>query len=388
MIVDAAGVVHEEGKAFDRLHVVANAPIFSYTDAFFGQGIVGGPHVPVLETGQQVAAVGVRILGGESPASIKVRPVGMGTANFDWRELQRWGISESRLPSGSQIFFRPPTAWEQYKIQIISILVALLIQAMLITRLLYEHRLRRTAETEALQRANELAYMNRAATAGALSASIAHEVKQPLAAIVANAGAALRWLAKQTPNIEETRLALKRMLDEGHRAGQVIDEIRGMFRKDNQEREPVDVIALISETLLLIDHEIQTNRILVRTSYKPNSITHTIADRIQLQQVLLNLLVNAIEALQPAATKPRVISISSSASDNSHLIITVEDSGPGIHPEHAKKVFEMFFSTKPKGMGIGLAMCRSIIESHGGKLEVSQSELGGCKFQIYLRKCE
>ncbi len=115
MIVDAAGVVHEEGTALKRLHAVANAPIFSYTDAFFGQEIVGGPHVPVLEAGRQVAAVAVRILSGENPATIKVPPVGMGTPKFDWREMQRWGISESRLPSGSEIYFRSPTMWEQHR---------------------------------------------------------------------------------------------------------------------------------------------------------------------------------------------------------------------------------------------------------------------------------
>jgi len=386
MIVDAAGVVHEEGKALERLHAAANAPIFSYTDAFFGYGIVGGPHVPVLEVAQQVAIVGVRILGGESAGKIKVPPVGMGAPKFDWRELQRWGISESRLPPGSNILFQSPTVWDQYKVQIILVLVAILIQAILILRLLYEHRLRRVAETESLQRANELAYMNRAATAGALAASIAHEVKQPIAAIVANAGAALRWLAKQTPNIEEARLALKRMLNEGHRAGRVIDEIRGMFRKDNQVRELVDMNALISETLLLIDHEIQNDKILLRTSLKSNQMAHYIVDRIQLQQVLLNLLLNATEAMQGPILRPRVLSVSSAISDNMDLVITVEDSGPGIEPGNADKVFEMFFTTKPKGMGIGLAMCRSIVESHGGHIKLSHSPLGGCKFEVSLPK--
>jgi signal transduction histidine kinase/ABC-type uncharacterized transport system substrate-binding protein len=384
MIVDAAGIVHEEGKALQRLHAVANAPIFSYTDAFFGHGIVGGPHVPVLEAGQQVAAVGVRILSGENAGSIKVPPVGMGTPKFDWRELQRWEISESMLPPESNILFRPPTAWEQYKIQIIVILVALLLQTILIVRLLYEHRLRRVAETLSLERADELAYMNRAATAGELSASIAHEVKQPLAAIVANASAALRWLGKQTPNIEEARLALKRMLDEGHRAGQVIDEIRDMFRKNVHAREPVDVNALISETLLLVNHEIQTKKILVQTALTQDKSRRIVADRIQLQQVFLNLVVNAIEAMQGLTSKPRILLVSTTPTDIPGLDIKVEDSGPGIDLEDARKIFDMFFTTKPKGMGIGLAMCRTIVESHGGRIELSRSRLGGCKFQVHL----
>ncbi len=120
MIVDAAGVVHDEGKALARLYAAANAPIFSYTDAFFGREIVGGPHIPVLEYGQQVAKVAVRILEGERPSDIKLSPVGFGTPKFDWRELQRWGISESRLPPGSEIHFREPTAWERYQAQILT----------------------------------------------------------------------------------------------------------------------------------------------------------------------------------------------------------------------------------------------------------------------------
>jgi C4-dicarboxylate-specific signal transduction histidine kinase len=260
----------------------------------------------------------------------------------------------------------------------------LLLQTIVILRLLHEHRLRRVAETQSLERADELAYMNRTATAGELSASIAHEVKQPLAAIVANASAALRWLGKQTPNIEEARLALKRMLDEGHRASQVIDEIRDMFRKNVHAREPVNVNALISETLLLVDHEIQTKRILVQTALTQDKSLRIVADRIQLQQVFLNLVVNAIEAMQSLTLKPRILLVSTTMTDTPGLDITVEDSGPGIDPENGGKVFEMFFTTKAKGMGIGLAMCRSIVESHGGRIELSRSRLGGCKFQVHL----
>jgi signal transduction histidine kinase len=149
MIVDAAGVLHEEGRALARLHAAANAPIFSYTDAFFGREIVGGPHVPVLEHGRQVADVAVRILGGEKADDIKTPPVGFATPKFDWREMQRWGISESRLPPGSEIHFRNPTVWEQYRMQILAILAVLSAQAALIAWLLYEYRRRHRSEAAA-----------------------------------------------------------------------------------------------------------------------------------------------------------------------------------------------------------------------------------------------
>jgi signal transduction histidine kinase len=149
MIVDAAGVVHEEGRALSRLYAVANAPIFSYTDAFFGREIVGGPHVPVLEAGRKVAEVSVRILGGEKPADIKLPPVGMGTPKFDWREVRRWGIDASRLPSGSEIHFRNPTLWEQYRAQTMGAVAIVFAQSALIGWLLYERRRRRRSEAEA-----------------------------------------------------------------------------------------------------------------------------------------------------------------------------------------------------------------------------------------------
>jgi signal transduction histidine kinase len=149
MIVDAAGVVHEESAALARLHAVSAAPIFSYTDAFFGREIVGGPHVPVLDVGKQVAAVAFRILSGEKPGDIKAPPVGVGTPRFDWRELQRWNISESRLPPGSVVEFRQPTAWEQYRLEITTICAAFVLQAMLISWLLYERAQRRRSEAAA-----------------------------------------------------------------------------------------------------------------------------------------------------------------------------------------------------------------------------------------------
>jgi hypothetical protein len=149
MIVDAAGVVHEEGKALAKLHAVANAPIFSYTDAFFGREIVGGPHVPVIEHGERVGEIAVRILGGEKAGEIKIPPVGMARPKFDWREMRRWGISESRLPPGSDIHFRNPTLWEQYRLQIVGVIGIVLGQSALIGWLLYEYRRRRRSEAAA-----------------------------------------------------------------------------------------------------------------------------------------------------------------------------------------------------------------------------------------------
>ena len=151
MNVDAAGVVHEGDKALPTLYAVANAPIFSFTDAFFGGEVVGGPMNSVVETSRLTAAVAIRILGGEKAGDIKIPPIGFATPKFDWRQMQRWGISESRLPPGSKIYFRDPTVWEQYRWQILLIVSVILIQAALIIGLLYEHRRRQIAEADSLQ---------------------------------------------------------------------------------------------------------------------------------------------------------------------------------------------------------------------------------------------
>jgi signal transduction histidine kinase len=383
MIVDAAGVVHEGDVPLTRLHAVATAPIFSYDESFFGSAIVGGPLLLAADTGRQTAAAAIRILGGEKPGEIRPPPVQFASPVFDWREMQRWGISESRLPPGSEILFRNPTAWDQYKWQIMLAAAIILAQTALIVGLLYEHRRRRTAEAESLRRVNELAHMNRIATVSELSASIAHELKQPLATIAAYGSAGLRWLARQVPDVDEVRINLQGTIDAANRASAVIDELRAMFRKDNSRQTLVDVNRLLLDTLSLTNQEIQAKNISVQTELFERSTLLVLADRIRLQQVILNLIANAIEAMSvmPDARKLR---ITSGLHDADRVLITVEDSGPGIAPENLDKVFDTFFTTKPSGMGMGLSICRSIIEAKGGRLWASGVAPHGCIFHVVL----
>jgi signal transduction histidine kinase len=232
---------------------------------------------------------------------------------------------------------------------------------------------------------NELARMNRIATVSELSASIAHELKQPLAAIVTFGSAGLRWLARQVPDVDEARVNLQGTIDAASRASTVIDEVRAMFRKDNGRRTLVDVNRLILDTLSLTNHELRSQNISVQTRLFESSKLLVLADQVQLQQVILNLIVNAIEAinLMPEA---RELKITSGLHDADTVLITVEDSGPGIAPENLDKIFDMFFTTKPAGMGMGLSICRSIIEAHGGRLWASGAASRGCIFQIILPK--
>jgi len=381
MIVDAAGVVHEESKALTQLHAVANAPIFSYTDAFFGREIVGGPHVPVLEAAQQVGAVAARILGGENAGSIKVAPVGMGVPKFDWREMQRWGIPESRLPPGSEIYFRRPTAWELYRAYIFAAVGALLLQTLVILWLLYEHRRRQAAEVLARSTMAELSNVNRLATAGELSASIAHEVKQPLTAVASNAYAALNWLAAGRLNVDEARKSLNQIVTATQRANDIVSGIRTMLSRDQQAKGDVDLNELILSVLAVGRLNLRKAGIEVETQLD-ETIPLVEGNRIQLQQVIMNLVTNAVEAMR--TTRVRTLRVRSGRTESGNVRIRIEDTGIGIQPVHRDRIFKPLFSTKSDGMGMGLSICRSIVEAHGGQISNLESPQGGTVFEIKL----
>jgi len=225
--------------------------------------------------------------------------------------------------------------------------------------------------------------MNRTATVSELSASIAHEVKQPLTAIVALGGSGLRWLARQVPDVDEARAILQKMVDAANRASVVIDELRAMFRKDNSRQTLVDVNRLILDTLSLTSHEIKAKNVSVETGLFRSSTLLVLADQVQLQQVVLNLIVNAIEAMN-SMPDARELRITSALHDADGVLITVEDSGPGIAPENLDKIFDTFFTTKPTGMGMGLSICRSIVEAHGGRIWASSVAPHGCIFHVVV----
>jgi signal transduction histidine kinase len=380
MVVDAAGVQHEEGSALTRLHAIANAPIFSYTDAFFGHEIVGGPHVPVLEVGRRTAEVAVRILRGENAGEIKVAPIGFGTPKYDWREMQRWGISESRLPPASEIYFREPSAWNRYREEIIGVGALLLVQTALIGWLIYEHRRRQRAEVESRQSMAELTFMNRRAAAGELSASIAHEVNQPLTAIATRAGTALRWLRADTPDLDKVRGSLEQIVTASHRAAEIVTSIRAMFRRDTSERVPIDINKLTLTVLSIVRIDLQKNGVELEIRLDEEVPTLQ-GDRVQLQQVVLNLVMNAIEALH--SVQHRVLKVQTDHKPGLVRVL-IEDTGPGIDPSRVDRIFKPLFTTKATGTGMGLAICHSIIESHNGRIWATPGANGGSIFQFEL----
>jgi C4-dicarboxylate-specific signal transduction histidine kinase len=230
---------------------------------------------------------------------------------------------------------------------------------------------------------SELTRITQLMTAAQMSASIAHEINQPLAAIVTNGNAALRWLARAPPDIGEASEALRGVVDNGQRASEVIASLRAMFQKDGHKRTLSDVNSLIQEVLTLVDSDLRAQRVSLVVELH-NGLPLVLADRVQLQQVFMNLIVNAIEAMESVKDRERILTIKSDIQDGAGVIVTVEDTGPGIDAKNASRIFETFFTTKRSGMGMGLAICRSIIQTHHGRLWASPGPACGSIFHITL----
>ena len=221
---------------------------------------------------------------------------------------------------------------------------------------------------DALQRAQaELAHVSRISTLGELVASIAHEVNQPLAGIVANGAACLRWLRREPPDLEEVRQAVERIIGDGQRAAQVVHRMRALARKEEPDRRPLDLNELVEESLPLVAPELSHRRIKVDLALAPH-LPEVLADRVQLQQVLINLLINGIQAMAETTERERVLTISSRLDAADAVTLAVRDSGPGIDPDTEPQLFKAFVTTKPDGMGMGLSICKSIVEAHGGRI--------------------
>lgn len=382
MNVDAAGVVYEGDAALSKLHDVANAPIFSYDDGFFGQEIVGGPMHAVSETSRETASVAVRILGGEAAGSIKTPSTGYATPKFDWRQLQRWKIAESRLPAGSLVYFREPSAWEKYRWQVATVGAVVVFQAMLIAGLLYERRRRQFAEVEARQRMAELAHVNRYSMAGELTTSIAHELNQPLGSILVNAETAALMLNAPSLDVGELKEILSDIRRDNQRAGEVIRRLRSLLKRVPFEAKEIDLNEAVTDCIDLVSGLLHARGDILVSALAPG-ILPVRGDRIQLQQVFLNLVVNASDAMAHLDKSKRKIVVRT-AQDGDSAEIEIVDSGPGILTEKLGEVFEPFYTTKPNGMGMGLSIARTIVEVHNGKIVARNQAVHGACFRITL----
>ena len=237
---------------------------------------------------------------------------------------------------------------------------------------------------EALREAQaDLAHVTRVTTLGEIAASIAHEVNQPLAAVVANAEACLRWLDRGTPDLDAARRSVEWIIDDAIRASEVIRRVRALANKSDVEKAPLDINDVVKEVIALVQGELVSHRVSLRMEFA-NALPVVPADRVELQQVVINLVMNGIEAMQSVADRPRELLIRSLQDETQQVLVSVTDCGVGISAENADRLFNAFFTTKTNGMGMGLSICRSIIEAHGGRLWASANLPHGATFQFTL----
>ena len=492
-----------------ELSDAATAPVYALYDVYFGRGIVGGYMNTFESVGRETGRLATRILSGEKPESIP--PYGAGTsANYvDWRQLQRWGLDKSRLPTGTVLRFKEPSLWQRRKWQIVGIFALFIAQSVLITALLVQGRRRLRAEREALEseeRMNlattsanlglwhwdvvskrlwtseicrkivglapkadvtlqkflgligredlavpqqsagepattgkldrehqldgwngsnqwirtvgrtkydasglpvwmtgvvidvtqekmaerelahwrqELMHTTRVATFGALSGAMAHELNQPLTAILGNANAAHIYLARKDYDIEEMREIVAEIETEATRAGDIIRHLRALFAKAETQFQPVGANQIIGEVLKLVHSDLVARNINVTFRPAPD-LPSVQGDRVQLQQVLLNLIFNACDAMANIEPGKRDLTLMTAPESTGAVLISVSDQGAGVKADMLDRLFRPFVTTKARGLGLGLSICRSIVESHGGQLWATNNPKGGATFCLAL----
>jgi signal transduction histidine kinase len=375
------GVSYIPAELTSQIADWANRPVVITASSYLNKGAIGGYIVQSNPIGQQVGRMALRILAGESASNIPVAKV-PSQLIFEWPALQRWKVSESRLPADSEIWFRELTVWERYPWQIALIIAVILLQAGLIAVLLREHRRRQFAEVQSRERLTELARVVRFSTAGELSASIAHEINQPLGAILANAETADVILQSPKPDIPELRDIVKDIVQDDRRASEIIRRMKSLVTKTPFELKSLDLNDLVRDTVELLTAVAVARKVELVSLSNSDSLP-ILGDRIQLQQVILNLIVNGIDAMKDTPRQDRVISIRTWCAEK-FAELSVSDRGQGIPEDKLKEVFQPFFTSKAEGMGMGLSIARTIIEAHHGLIWANNRDHGGASFRIKL----
>ena len=327
----------------------------------------------------------------------RVVPVNMTTAGFAYLLLvlviaSTWGFLESTVTAvlaalAFDFFFVPPVpAFGAAKTEDWIALFSFWATSLIASRLSATVR-RRTSEAvhaeQALRQAQaDLAHVNRMNTIGELTASLAHEVNQPIAAAVTDANTCLRWLNRDHPDFEEAREAATRTIEDATRAAEIISRVRLLFKKSNPQRELVDVNHVIREMVVLLENETSRYSITGHTELATD-LPEVLGDRVQLQQVFMNLILNAIDAMKDG-DRMRELAIRSQRAEDGQVMVSVSDTGVGLPAEQADRIFNAFFTTKPNGTGMGLRISRSIIESHGGRLWAADNSPRGARFHLTL----
>jgi signal transduction histidine kinase len=361
---------------------VSSAPLYGPFSTFIGAGIVGG-YLPSFEAmGRQAGEIVNELLGGAAAASLQLPEMVPQTLHVDWRQARRWGIDEAAIPRAAVVHFKPPTLLEAHRDEVILAAAILVLQTALIAGLLVERRRRRAAEETERTKHQELARASRFAMAGELTGAIAHEINQPLGAILSNADAAELILESDGDQRDELRSILADIRRDDLRASEVVRRLRSLLARHEVEHRSFDLGDAVRDVAPMLQAEARERGITFRMEVEPIPLP-LVGDRIQLQQVLINLALNAMDAVADLPAHRRTVDVEVRGMAES-VTMVVRDRGHGISPEHLPRLFESFFSTKNGGMGLGLSIARTLVEAQGGRIRVESNGTTGSVFTVEL----
>lgn len=377
-----------DGRVFDPVQSVAamaaasNAPLYGPFTTFIGVGIVGGSMPSFDAIGRQAGEIFNQLLAGADPSRLQLPEAVPQILHVDWRQLRRWGIDEAMLPSGTIVHFKQPTLLEAYRNEALVFSLVVVLQGALIVGLLIERRRRRAAEDAERAQRDELARASRLAMAGELTGSIAHEINQPLGAILSNADAAELMLESGGERHDELRNILADIRRDDLRASEVVRRLRSLLARHEVEHRPFDLGEAARDVESLLHAEAKERGVTFTMEVEPIPLP-MIGDRVHMQQVLINLALNGMDAVADVSEDRRRVNVSV-GKPGDDMAVVVRDRGQGISPEHLPKLFEPFYSTKNGGMGLGLSIARSLVEAQGGRISVESDGSTGSVFTVKL----
>jgi signal transduction histidine kinase len=400
VIVQSSYQVDGAGRRFHGIDLVphvsnaANRPVFTPLGLALGRGVVGGSILEFEDIGRDAGMVASRLIRGATPPPAPVPSYARSAPRFDGRQLARWHLDERRLPEDSQVIFRQATLWEEYRWHVVSAVGLIGAQAALIVALLFQRRRRREAEaalrqaeTAARHQLSQIAHLDRVAGMGQLASSITHEVTQPLTAILANAQAAKRLLARAGPELEDLHSCLDDIVSDDKRASDVIRRTWQLLKRTEIVSMPLAVNDLAANMIGLVANDALLHAVNIEF-FPADRLPVAYGDPVQIQQVILNLLTNAITAAANGGAPTRKVTVWTTDATAPYLELGVHDSGKGIAEGDLSRIFEPFFTTKLDGLGMGLAISRTIVEAHRGRLLVENDLTGGATFRLRLRTAQ
>jgi signal transduction histidine kinase len=383
-IHSVTGRGYSSAELIPQIADVANCPVVVTVETYFGTGAVGGFLLSPIQVGREAGRLALRILGGEDPSTIPVTTSASLRPMFDWRQLQRWNISEDNLPPGSEVRFRAPSGWEQYRWEIIAVAGIMLIQSGLLSGLIIERHRRHTAEEEARRRVMQVIHLNRIATAGALSASVAHELNQPLGAIMNYAETAALLLSDAVPNVPLLKEIMVDIRRDDQRASEVIKHMRGLLKQQSEaDLQTFDLNVTINASIHIVESE-AAKRCIALDIVQATNPFWVRGDQVQLQQVILNLIANGMDAVSECSADQRRLLIQAAPSGGKEVEVLVSDSGSGVPRDALERIFDSFYTTKTGGTGLGLSIARTIVEAHRGRIWAENRKGGGAIFRFTL----